>query len=70
MSIELSATERYLLGWLSMAEFTPQDDCACRTLDGLLAKGLVQLHPHYAVSLTVAGKAVAARLMRENPYAR
>lgn len=41
--IELNASERDLLKWLSEAEFSQYGECHGPTLDALMAKGLAEI---------------------------
>lgn len=70
---ELVAGERDLLEWLGKEDFSQYGECHGRALDGLIAKGLAQVHGaeehqsgfiargsggmYRAVSLTEAGRA-------------
>ncbi len=74
---DLTAAERHLLDWLSKEDFSQYGECHGKSLDALIAKGLVQVHGagehqnfiakgtsemYRAVSLTDAGIAKAVEL--------
>jgi hypothetical protein len=41
---QLTKDERFLLEWLSKEDFSQYGECHGKSLDGLIAKGLAQLH--------------------------
>lgn len=78
--MELTNDERSCLRWLSEAEFSQYGEVYGKGLDGLIAKGLAQVHGpdehqsgfiaqgtgtmYRAVSLTEAGRAQAKELLQ------
>lgn len=68
---DLTKDEQFLLEWLGEEDFSQHGECGGRSLDGLVAKGLAQVHgpgehqyfiaegldlDYRAVSLTEAGR--------------
>lgn len=45
---DLSQAEAMLLEWLAAEEFSQYGECHGTSLDGLVAKGLAQIHSHGA----------------------
>lgn len=80
--MDLNNSERDLLRWLGEEEFSQYGECYGKTLDGLIAKGLAQVHDNMdgqggfiakgtglmyrAVSLTEAGWAERRSLQAAN----
>jgi hypothetical protein len=56
MTEPLSSDERDLLLWLAQEDFSQYGECHGKTLDALIAKGLVQHHPNTGFDNTFIAK--------------
>lgn len=80
---ELTPSERLVLVWIGDDEYAQYGECYGKTLDALIARGLVQVHTerelqsgfiakgdmlmYMAVSLTEAGRAARTAIKEQTP---